>query len=115
MIGLVDWRFFSSMRRCLLLMASNFGRCLVTYEGVRPGQESKWPRWMARRKVEGSELKAQACRKTARSCFVERCRMVPFAVWRRGMGALGLEVAIMLPLERGESSIARLLGRAGRQ
>jgi hypothetical protein len=43
------------------------------------------------------------------------------AGWRRllhgngGWGALGIAVAIMLPLERGESSIARLLGRAGQQ
>jgi hypothetical protein len=72
-----------------LLVGSNFGRCLVTNEAVRPGQESKWPRWMAPRKVEGSGLKAQACRKAARSCFVERCRMAPFAAWRRGLGDAG--------------------------
>jgi hypothetical protein len=40
-MGFVDWRFFCSMRRCPLLVASDFGRCLVTNEAVRPGQESK--------------------------------------------------------------------------
>ena len=59
-VNLVDWRFCCSMRRCPLLVASDFCKCLVMRLVVSPGQESKWPRWMARRKVEYCGLKAQA-------------------------------------------------------
>jgi hypothetical protein len=38
-MGFVDCRFVCSMRRWPLLMASDFERCLVTDEAVRPGQE----------------------------------------------------------------------------
>jgi hypothetical protein len=57
---LVDCAFFHCIRRWPLLVASDFGRCLVTKDEVRLGHESKCPRWMARRKVDGSGLKAQA-------------------------------------------------------
>jgi hypothetical protein len=57
---LVDCAFFCCMQRWPLLVASDFGRCLVTKDAVRLDQESKCPRWMAHRKVDGSGLKAQA-------------------------------------------------------
>jgi hypothetical protein len=59
-IGFVDCRFFCYMRRWPLLVTRDLLRCRVTSDGVRPGHESKWPFWTARRKVEGSGLKAQA-------------------------------------------------------
>jgi hypothetical protein len=80
-MGLVDCRFFCCMRRWPLLVARDLERCLVTKDAVRPGHELKWPRWMARRNVDGRGLKAQACRKAARSCLVRARRMAPFAEW----------------------------------
>ena len=59
-------------------MASDLARCLVTREGVRPGQEAKWPRWIARRNVEGFGLKAQAWRKEEVSRLLLICWM---ALW----------------------------------
>jgi hypothetical protein len=57
---LVNWAFFCCIVRWPLLVASDFGKCLVTKNAVRPGHELKCPRWMARRKVDGGGLKAQA-------------------------------------------------------
>ena len=51
-------------------MASEFGKYFVMRVGVRFGQESKFPRFNARRSVEGFGLKAQACRYFDKSCFV---------------------------------------------
>ena len=76
---LVDWMFCCSMRRCPLLVASDFFKCLVIRVVVRPGQESKWLCRIARRKVEYCGLKAQAWRKAARSCLVLTFLMAPLA------------------------------------
>ena len=76
---LVDWMFCFSMRRCPLLVVSDFFKCLVIRVVVRPGQESKWLHRMARRKVEYCGLKGQAWRKAARSCLVLTFLMAPLA------------------------------------
>ena len=68
---LVDCMMFCcSICRCPLLVASDFFKCLVIRVVVRPGQDSKWLRRMACRKVEYCGLKTQAWRKAARSCLV---------------------------------------------
>ncbi len=55
---LVDCKFFCSIRRCPLLVASDFGRCFSISDSLSPGQEEKWPRRMATRNVEMDGLKA---------------------------------------------------------
>ena len=65
-----------------MLVARDFWRYFVTRVVLRPGQDWKWPRWVARRKVEGEGLKAQACKKFASSCFVVLLRSVLLAEWR---------------------------------
>jgi hypothetical protein len=67
---LVDCKFFCSIRRCPLLVASDFGRCFAISDLLNPGQEEKWPRRMAQRKVDVDGLKAQPCRKAASLLFV---------------------------------------------
>jgi hypothetical protein len=84
-IFLVDWRFFCHIWRWPLLVASDLAKGLVMRDEVRPGQELKWPRCTARRKVEGRGLKAHAWRNAARSCLVWRFRIAPLAK-RRGSG-----------------------------
>ena len=59
-VVLVERKFWNCMRRCPLLVAIDFVRCLVMREVVRPGHEEKCPRRMARTKVEGTGLKATA-------------------------------------------------------
>jgi hypothetical protein len=76
---LVDCRFLCSMRRCPLLVAVDFCRCFVIRDSLRPGQEEKWPRCMARRNVEMEGLKAQPCKKAASSLFVCLLRIMLFA------------------------------------
>ena len=76
---LVDWMFCCSMRRCPLLVTSDFFKRLVIRVVVRPGQESKWLRRITHRKVEYCGLKAQAWRKAARSCLVLMFLMAPLA------------------------------------
>ena len=76
---LVDWTFCCCMRISPLLVASDLARCLVMRVMVRPGQDSKWPHWMAWRKVEDSGLNAQACRKAVRSRLVLTFLIAPFA------------------------------------
>lgn len=49
---------FCCMRRWPKLVAMDLGRYLEMSSVVRPGQLSKWPREMARRKVDGTGLKA---------------------------------------------------------
>ena len=50
-----------------MLVASNLVKCLVTREAVRPGQDSKWARSMAGKKVYGTGLYIATCRNMARS------------------------------------------------
>lgn len=104
---LVDCRFFCSMRRWPLLVARDLGRCLVMRDAVSPGQELKWPRRMARRKVEGRGLKAHACRNAASACLVTPFWMAPLAEWRGvgsvwcsvgGKGAFGARGTVHRPL-----------------
>ena len=38
---LVDCKFFCSIRRCPLLVASDFGRCFEISDSLSPGQEEK--------------------------------------------------------------------------
>jgi hypothetical protein len=83
--NVVDCKFLCSMRRCPLLVAVDFLRCLVIRDSLSPGQEEKWPRRMAQRNVEMDGLKAQPCKK-ARFSFVycrSRClRSVASWSWR---------------------------------
>jgi hypothetical protein len=64
---LVHRIFFCFIRRWPLLVASDFARCLVTRDAVRPGHELKWPRWMARRNVT-SYLVKRATQSSSHSC-----------------------------------------------
>jgi hypothetical protein len=76
---LVDCKFFCSIWRCPLLVASDLGRGFAISDSLSPGQEEKWPRRIARRKVDVDELKAQPCRKAVSSLFVWRLRIMLFA------------------------------------
>lgn len=60
-------------------MKRDLGRCFVTNVDVKLGQVRKWPRRMARRRVEICGLRALAWRYLARSCFVLARRMRLFA------------------------------------
>lgn len=83
--GLVERRFFCCMRRWPLLVAIDLGRCLVMRCCDRLGHESKCPCLMARRRVDGLGLKAQAWRNLARSDLVLAWRMTLLA-WCNGDG-----------------------------
>ena len=50
-------------------MARNFGKYFVMRDYVKPGHDEKWPRLMARRKVDGRGLKAHPWSKAASSLF----------------------------------------------
>ena len=67
---LVDNCFSCCPRRCLLLVASNFGRCFLMRAVVSPGQDEKCPHFMARRNMDGMGLNAALWRKAAKSDFL---------------------------------------------
>lgn len=81
--------FFCCVRRWPLLVASDLAKCFVTREVVRPGQDSKWARSMARKTVDGTGLYRAACKNIARSALVALSWMAPFARWIVGFGAIG--------------------------
>ncbi len=72
----VNWRFCCCIRRWPLLVASDLGRCFLMSDSLRPGHEEKWPRRIARRKVEGDGLKAQPCKNAASSPLVLLVRIM---------------------------------------
>jgi hypothetical protein len=90
----VDWMFFCCIRRWPLLVAIDFGRCLEINSVVNPGQLSKCPRAIARRKVDGTGLKAHPCKKDASSACVLVVWMIPLALCVRVLGALGIGLVL---------------------
>ena len=60
-VSVVERMFFCCMRRWPLLVARDLVRCFVMRDVVNPGHVVKCPFLIARRKVDGCGLKAQAC------------------------------------------------------
>ena len=90
MTVLVERMFCCCPRKCPLAVAMDLGRCRRTRSEVRPGQERKWPRWMARMRVDTTGLNIVAWRKAASSALVEVDRIAldtEAGFWDRGAGA----------------------------
>ena len=81
-------------RRCPLLVAKDFGRNLVISVVVRPGKVVRWPRFMARRRVETAGLNKVPWRNAARSLLDVEASMVLQARLVLG-GALGGARAVL--------------------
>ena len=83
--SLVERRFFLSWSKWPLTVASTFGRCLEIKLVVRPGQEVKWLRLIALRKVLETGLKHAPLKYCANSFLVLLTLMMQFAegeVWK---------------------------------
>ena len=61
----VQFKLRCCMHRCTFLVARDFGKYFVMKYSVRPGKDYKWPRLMARIKLDGRGLKAHPWRKLA--------------------------------------------------
>ena len=77
MWSFVEFKLCCCMRMWNLLTERKLGKYFVMRDSVRPIQDKKWPRLMARRKVDGIGLKAHPWRKAASSLFVFACLMAP--------------------------------------
>ena len=63
------------------MVGADLGRCFWMSFVVGPGQDVKWPRWMALIKVPGIGLKTVPCRKAYKSvCVVTYCKS-PIVMW----------------------------------
>jgi hypothetical protein len=71
----VDCMFFCCILRWPLLVASDLAKCLVTRKAVRPGQDSKWARLMARKR-----------RQMGRGCTVLHVGTLQGLLWWRCCG-----------------------------
>ena len=78
------WSFVEFKLRCCMcmwpfLVVRDYGKYFMVRGYVGPVQDKKWPRLMARRKVNGRGLKAHPWSKAASSLFVFACLVATLA------------------------------------